>query len=160
VKEPGAVAGVVKFFSSIAPKLAVFELDDSKSSRDPKVVEAMKSDPLIYDKNGPARTAAEVIGSIQLIEERSKRLDVPVLCLHGGADEVTPPEGSTPSSSRRRRRARRSRRMPGSSTICSTSQAASRWWLTYWPGSTPMPPPSDSPDLGRRRRPSARSALT
>ena len=42
---------VVKFLSSIAPKLAVFE--------------SMKTAPLRYDKNGPARTAAEVIGSTQ-----------------------------------------------------------------------------------------------
>jgi alpha-beta hydrolase superfamily lysophospholipase len=94
VKEPGVLVATVKFFSAIVPRLPVFELDDSKFSRDLKVVESMKTDPLIYAKNGPARTAAEVIGSIQSIEMRTTSLGVPLLCLHGGADEVTPVEGS------------------------------------------------------------------
>lgn len=93
-KEPGAVTGTVKFFSAIAPRLAVFELDDNKFSRDQAIVASMKTDPLIFDGKAPARTAAEVIRSIESIEARASSLDVPVLCLHGSADEVTPPEGS------------------------------------------------------------------
>jgi alpha-beta hydrolase superfamily lysophospholipase len=91
---PAGLVGVVKFFSVVAPKLAVFELDDSKFSRDASVVAAMKTDPLIYDGKAPARTAAEVIGAIDRIREASNTLSVPLLAMHGSADVVTPPDGS------------------------------------------------------------------
>ena len=91
---PGGLVGVVKFFSVIAPRLAIFELDDSTFSRDPKVVESMKTDPLIFDGKGPARTASELLGAIAQIREQGPSLTVPLLTLHGSEDKVTPPEGS------------------------------------------------------------------
>jgi len=91
---PALLVGSVKVFSAIAPKLAVFELDDTKFSRDPKVVASMKDDPLIYDGKGPARTAAEIIGAIDRIREQSKTMTVPLLAMHGSKDQVTPPAGS------------------------------------------------------------------
>ena len=91
---PAGLVGVVKFFSVIAPRLAVFELDDTKFSRDPKVVDSMKSDPLIYDGKGPARTASELLGAVALLREKVGALEVPLLTLHGSEDKVTPPSGS------------------------------------------------------------------
>jgi acylglycerol lipase len=91
---PGGVVGVVKFFSVIAPRLAVFELNDADFSRDAKVVESMKSDPLIFDGKGPARTASELLGAIAQIHEKANTLSVPLLTLHGSDDKVTPPAGS------------------------------------------------------------------
>lgn len=91
---PAALVGTVKFFSAVAPRLAVFELDDTKFSRDPKVVEAMKTDPLIYDAKAPARTAAEVVGAIDRIREKASTLETPLYAMHGTADVVTPPAGS------------------------------------------------------------------
>lgn len=90
----GFTQGSTKALSALFPKLAVFSLDDEKFSRDPAVVGAMRSDPLVYDKSAPARTAAEVIRAVDRIREHAAELDVPVLALHGTADEVTPPEGS------------------------------------------------------------------
>ncbi len=49
---------------------------------------------MIYDSTAPARTAAEVIRAIDRIREKAADLDVPVLAMHGTADEVTPPSGS------------------------------------------------------------------
>ena len=91
---PAGVAGVVKFFSVVAPRLAVFELDDTKFSRDPKVVDSMKVDPLIFDGKGPARTASELLGAIASVREKAPTLTVPLLTLHGTLDQVTPPTGS------------------------------------------------------------------
>lgn len=91
---PAGLVGVVKFFSVIAPRLAVFDLDDTTFSRDPKVVESMKNDPLIYDGKGPARTASELLGAIATIHEKAATLSVPLLTLHGTDDKVTPPNGS------------------------------------------------------------------
>lgn len=44
---PAGLVGAVKFLSTVAPKAAVFELDDTKFSRDPAVVGSMKTDALI-----------------------------------------------------------------------------------------------------------------
>lgn len=91
---PAGVVGVVKFFSVVAPRLAVFELDDARFSRDPKVVEALKTDPLVYDGKGPARTASELLGAIETLREKAGEITVPLLSLHGTEDKVTPPTGS------------------------------------------------------------------
>lgn len=85
---------VTGFFSTVSPKLAVFELDDTKFSRDPKVVESMKTDPLVYVGNGPARTARELLGALELIGTQMEEFNYPVLLVHGAADVITPPEGS------------------------------------------------------------------
>ncbi|MDP2269698.1 MAG: lysophospholipase [Archangium sp.] len=92
--ETDAPAGVVKVVSVLTPRLAIFELDDSNFSRDPKVVESMKTDPLIYDGKGPARTASELLGAIASLREKAPTLTVPLLTLHGSIDKVTPPTGS------------------------------------------------------------------
>src|SRR5438270_5475402 len=58
---PAPLVGAVKFFNMVKPRAAVFDPKDEDFSRDPKVVAAMKADPLIYDAKGPAHTAAELI---------------------------------------------------------------------------------------------------
>ncbi len=90
---PALLRGSVHFLSVVAPKLAVFELKDEQFCRDPKVVAAMKTDPLIFDGKGPARTAAEVLNAISDIREKSSQLKLPLLAMHGSADQVTPPSG-------------------------------------------------------------------
>ncbi len=91
---PAGLVGVVKFFSVVAPRLAVFDLDDSKFSRDPKVVASIKNDPLVFDGKGPARTASELLGAIETLREKAGEITVPLLSLHGTEDQVTPPTGS------------------------------------------------------------------
>ncbi|MFO0598381.1 MAG: alpha/beta hydrolase [Myxococcaceae bacterium] len=91
---PGGLVGAVKFFSVVAPRLAVFELNDADFSRDPKVVASMANDPLIFDGKGPARTASELLGAIARIHELGGKVNVPLLTLHGTVDKVTPPAGS------------------------------------------------------------------
>ena len=54
----------------------------------------MKNDPLIYAGKGPARTASELLGALELLREKVGSLEVPLLTLHGGDDKVTPPTGS------------------------------------------------------------------
>ncbi|MFT3713913.1 MAG: alpha/beta hydrolase [Archangium sp.] len=94
VNAPGGLVGVVNFFSVVAPRLAVFELNDPDFSRDPKIVASMASDPLIFDGKGPARTASELLGAITLIHELGGKIEVPLLAMHGTVDKVTPPTGS------------------------------------------------------------------
>lgn len=94
VNAPAGLVGVVKFFSVVAPRLAIFELIDADFSRDPKIVASMASDPLIFDGKGPARTASELLGAITLIHELGGKVEVPLLAMHGTVDKVTPPSGS------------------------------------------------------------------
>lgn len=90
----GFLIGVTKVLGSITPSLAVLELDDSKFSRDPKVVEEMKKDPLIYQGKGPARTAKELLKAIANIQEKMNRITIPFITLHGTKDGLTNPDGS------------------------------------------------------------------
>lgn len=90
----GFLIFMTKILGTITPSLAVFELDDNKFSRDPKVVEAGKQDPLIYHGNGPARTAKELLKAIANIEEKMAEVTVPFIALHGDKDVITNPEGS------------------------------------------------------------------
>ncbi|HVY61070.1 MAG TPA: lysophospholipase [Planctomycetota bacterium] len=80
--------------STLTPRLAIMSLDDDRFSRDAAVVKAMREDPLVYDDNGPARTAGELLNAISEIQDRMEELRAPLLILHGTADEITSPEGS------------------------------------------------------------------
>lgn len=88
------LTGPVKFLSWVAPRAAVFELNNADFSRDPKVVASMTSDPLVYNTKAPARTAAEILGAIARIRSGAKDLTIPLWAMHGGLDKVTPPAGS------------------------------------------------------------------
>jgi len=86
--------GTTHLTSALFPEAGVFSLDLGKFSRDPKVVAACKSDPLVYGSPAPARTASELVGAIGRLAEAGKNLKIPLLVLHGTADEITEPEGS------------------------------------------------------------------
>jgi alpha-beta hydrolase superfamily lysophospholipase len=90
----GALIAVTKVLGTIAPTLAVMDLDANLFSRDPKVVADMERDPLIYEGKGPARTAAELLRAMAAIGERMEEVTPPLLVLHGSADRITNPEGS------------------------------------------------------------------
>jgi len=90
----GFKKGAAKLTGKLFPTLAVFSLDLDKFSRDAKVVQQCKTDPLVDQGNGPARTAGQLISAIDDIDARMEEISVPLLAMHGGADVITPPEGS------------------------------------------------------------------
>ena len=96
------LAGVTRFLGTVAPKLAVLDLDNRWFSRDPTVVAGMTADPLVYNKPGPARTAAQLLGAMSCIHDRETTLDVPLFVMHGTADRLTNPEGSKELAARAR----------------------------------------------------------
>ncbi len=79
----------------LMPTLAVLSLDESNFSRDPKVVEAINNDPLIYHDAGPAHTAKELFKAVEKIQEEMVKIDTPFLTMHGQEDKLTMYEGST-----------------------------------------------------------------
>lgn len=90
----GFLIATTKMLSGIAPHAAVLELDNKSFSRDSNVVAAMESDPFVYNKPMPARTAGELLGALDRIEHSMEALETPVLVMHGTLDRLTNPEGS------------------------------------------------------------------
>jgi alpha-beta hydrolase superfamily lysophospholipase len=90
----GATVLGTKLVAAISPRAAVFQLDVNDFSRDPATVWWTHVDPLVYQEPAPARTAKELLGAIERIQERMEEVRGPLLILHGGADKITPPHGS------------------------------------------------------------------
>lgn len=90
----GFLIATTKVLGSVFPTMAVLKLDDEAFSRDPKVVQSIKNDPLVYHGKGPARTAKELLKAIANIQEKMPELDIPFITLHGDKDVLTNPEGS------------------------------------------------------------------
>lgn len=86
-----ALSGLV---NRLFPKLKVLQLDISGISRIPEEVEKYKSDPLVYQKNVPARTGFELYHLMQFIQRNAEQFSSPVLLIHGDADRLTNPKGS------------------------------------------------------------------
>jgi acylglycerol lipase len=83
-----------RVLSVVAPKLGVVPIDSTAVSRDPQVVADYDADPLNYHGKLPARTVAELASAIGGYPEAVKKLELPMLVLHGTADRLTPIAGS------------------------------------------------------------------
>jgi len=83
-----------KILSRVLPNFALETgLGFSAASRDPEVVAACEKDSLRHSQ-GTARLAAELLNTIDWIKTQAKKIEVPILILHGGADKVTLPRSS------------------------------------------------------------------
>ncbi|MET7770245.1 lysophospholipase [Nocardia sp. NPDC005366] len=80
--------------SALTPNLGVLTLDSAMISRDPAVVSAYDSDPLVYRGKVPARTGAEILRATDLVKQRLGTLTQPLLVLHGTADVLAAPSSS------------------------------------------------------------------
>ncbi|WP_245964967.1 alpha/beta hydrolase [Trinickia dinghuensis] len=80
--------------SRLWPRYPAMKIEPALLSRDPRVVEANRSDPLVHHAAVPARTGAEILAAMARIEQGRASLRLPVLVYHGTADKLTEPEGS------------------------------------------------------------------
>ncbi len=94
VAAPDIALAVVKGLSYVAPRAHVLRLKNEEFSRDPRVVQAMNSDPLIANESQPSNTVAELARADERLEREFPLITLPVLILHGTADKVTRPSGS------------------------------------------------------------------
>jgi acylglycerol lipase len=94
VPAPDFALAVLKGLSHVAPHAHVLRLKNADFSRDPKVVAAMNSDPLIADEVQPIQTVAEMVRADERLKKEFPRITLPVLILHGTADKATKPSGS------------------------------------------------------------------
>jgi len=81
---------VVKLLSAVSPNTGALKLPATAVSRDPAVVRAYESDPLVYHGSIPARTLAELIKAMQSLQQKAHELRIPVLIQHGTADTLVP----------------------------------------------------------------------
>lgn len=94
VPAPDVALALLKGISHLAPHAHVLKLKNEDFSRDPAVVEAMNSDPLIADETQPTKTVAEMVRADERLKEEFPRITLPVLILHGTSDHATKPSGS------------------------------------------------------------------
>jgi len=80
--------------SKLFPRLPAATLETAALSRDPKVVAAYESDPLVNHGSIKARTGTELNLSVQKARAACARITAPAYILHGDADRLAPVEGS------------------------------------------------------------------
>lgn len=81
---------LVKLLSIVSPNTGALTLPAAAVSRDPAVVRAYETDPLVYRGAIPARTLAELLQAMQRLQQQAHELRIPVLVQHGTADSLVP----------------------------------------------------------------------
>jgi alpha-beta hydrolase superfamily lysophospholipase len=89
-----AMALVAKGLGALVPGLPVQELDESLISRDPAVVEAYRTDPLVYHGRVPAGVGRALLQVGETMPQRAPALTAPLLVVHGSDDGLIPVDGS------------------------------------------------------------------
>jgi alpha-beta hydrolase superfamily lysophospholipase len=85
---------VAKALGAITPGLPVQELDSAAISRDPAVVHAYNTDPLVHHGKVPAGIARALLRVGETMPQRAPALTAPLLVVHGSEDRLIPAEGS------------------------------------------------------------------
>ena len=91
---PDFALAVFKGMSHIFPHAHILHLKNEMFSRDPDVVQAMNDDPLIAHETQPTQTMAEMVRADERLRREFPLITLPVLILHGTADQATRPSGS------------------------------------------------------------------
>ncbi|HEX6570796.1 MAG TPA: alpha/beta hydrolase [Steroidobacteraceae bacterium] len=87
---------LARVLSSVAPNAGVWRIESARISRDPAIVQAYASDPLVHHGPIPARTVVELLGAMQGFLAQAPRLRLPSLVLHGTADALVPVGATRP----------------------------------------------------------------
>jgi len=93
VPAPGFALAAIKALSHIAPRLPVLKLKNEDFTRDPEALAALNADPLIAHEVQPAMTVAALVRADERLREEFP-MRMPVLILHGTADNATVCHGS------------------------------------------------------------------
>ncbi len=93
---PGPLLGaLINLLARIAPRLGVHKVDAQGVCRDPAVVRRYVEDPLNFHGAMGARMLRELFTAMDALKARAGEITLPLLVLHGAADRLTSPEGST-----------------------------------------------------------------
>ena len=85
---------LISFIANVFPKAGMLELDGNLVSRDPNVVKQYFDDPLVSDKKLSARLLLALFSAMANVKENAHRITLPLLIMHGTADQLTAPSGS------------------------------------------------------------------
>jgi len=94
IPAPDFALAVFKGLSHVAPHAHILHLKNVIFSRDPEAVRAMDADPLIAHETQPTKTLAEMVRADERLKKEFPSITLPVLILHGTADQATKPSGS------------------------------------------------------------------
>jgi len=94
IPAPDFALAVFKGLSHVAPHAHILHLKNEIFTRDPKAVQAMDADPLIAHETQPTNTLAEMVRADERLKRGFPSMTLPVLILHGTADQATKPSGS------------------------------------------------------------------
>ena len=93
--EPGGVQLLlVRLLARFTPKLGMLQLDAGAISRDPEEVRKYIEDPLVHHGKMSARMMRELLAGMRIVQTGAGEITLPMLIMHGEADEMTPPKGS------------------------------------------------------------------
>lgn len=92
---PPALRKAAAVVGRMLPRLPTLGIDRTLVSHDPQVVAQAQSDPLNFPGRIPARTGAELLAATHRIAVQMHQLTLPLLLIHGTADKITDPAGST-----------------------------------------------------------------
>ena len=85
----------ISALSLLAPRSGVLQLDATGVSRDPQEVQRYLDDPLVHNGKMTARMVRELFRAMDEIQARAGEIRLPMLLLHGGADAMASPQGSS-----------------------------------------------------------------
>ncbi|ORW00356.1 alpha/beta hydrolase [Mycobacterium kyorinense] len=85
---------LAKTLGAVVPGLPVQELDSSAISRDPAVVNAYDTDPLVHHGKVPAGIARALVLVGETMPQRAPALTAPLLVVHGSEDRLISVDGS------------------------------------------------------------------
>ena len=94
VPAPAFALAVLKGLSHFAPRARALKLNNADFSRDPAVVEAMNSDPLLDGEAEPFATAAAIVRADERLKRSFAEIKTPLLIIHGTADKAAKLSGS------------------------------------------------------------------
>lgn len=85
---------ILKILSLLTPKLPLIKIEGAAVSRDPAVVKAYETDPLVFRGKATARLLTEIVSSADKGLQEAAKITLPLLMLHGGSDLLAHPKGS------------------------------------------------------------------
>jgi acylglycerol lipase len=98
VKIPSNITPVIllmgKMLSALIPRFGLLRLDADGVSRDPTVVQAYVSDPLVHRGKATARLAAEMLKAMQSVSRQAAKITLPIMIVQGSADKLVDPAGA------------------------------------------------------------------
>ncbi len=94
VPAPEFALDFLTFLSHFIPDAPALKLNNAFFSRDPAVVAALNTDPLIADETQPMKTVGEMWKADRRLQVSFDHIKTPTLILHGTADKATDYHGS------------------------------------------------------------------